>query len=530
MRGYLIPYQAGYSVAAKVGTLNDYQNDNLTPNVEEYVVRAWNRQDGSTEKEHASRLDGVFTTNSLQAAFNMQKLYIPKEFIDGDWFRVNRLLLVGSSNKQMSFTLETLKPLLTPDANGKDYVLDVEKLLHDNLDMVTSYSVTQTDGKARAYDRAHVNSFKLDFKAVAGNREKPETVMQAGQYLSASKTATDYAFRYDGVFVDRSQAVFRGDSYTNWDFDSIPSYGWNSPNGYAVNASITQNLGATFTTIDPNHGTFSELSGTTKAATTRLSNLVGNLRVEVTRTRDTNKFAYDLDDCTIEAPKKEIDGRHVMPWDYIEYLITVGSWAGAGVPQEKTDLRFDMPQGQRICKWEIVSNSTDIADTDMTAYAGEQELNPGTDYSRMADASGEETLTNIKQIVVHLGTEGDAAQIKPGKAVTLRVVTQMTDEFGTAFQGKEIHSYLYAASGTKHGYSQYRINGGKETNNYNLNSVDWHRNHGDAGTLYNTSGNTDGNTDVSYWRNFMDNVALDVFTSIHAGQIPVRILLPGSQI
>ena len=53
MRGYLIPYQAGYSVAAKVGTLNDYQNDNLTPNVEEYVVRAWNRQDGSTEKEHA---------------------------------------------------------------------------------------------------------------------------------------------------------------------------------------------------------------------------------------------------------------------------------------------------------------------------------------------------------------------------------------------------------------------------------------------------------------------------------------------
>ncbi len=509
MRGYLIPYQAGYSVAAKVGTLNDYQNDNLTPNVEEYVVRAWNRQDGSTEKEHASRLDGVFTTNSLQAAFNMQKLYIPKEFIDGDWFRVNRLLLVGSSNKQMSFTLETLKPLLTPDANGKDYVLDVEKLLHDNLDMVTSYSVTQTDGKARAYDRAHVNSFKLDFKAVAGNREKPETVMQAGQYLSASKTATDYAFRYDGVFVDRSQAVFRGDSYTNWDFDSIPSYGWNSPNGYAVNASITQNLGATFTTIDPNHGTFSELSGTTKAATTRLSNLVGNLRVEVTRTRDTNKFAYDLDDCTIEAPKKEIDGRHVMPWDYIEYLITVGSWAGAGVPQEKTDLRFDMPQGQRICKWEIVSNSTDIADTDMTAYAGEQELNPGTDYSRMADASGEETLTNIKQIVVHLGTEGDAAQIKPGKAVTLRVVTQMTDEFGTAFQGKEIHSYLYAASGTKHGYSQYRINGGKETNNYNLNSVDWHRNHGDAGTLYNTSGNTDGNTDVSYWRNFMDNVALD---------------------
>ena len=115
-------------------------------------------------------------------------------------------------------------------------MLDVEKLLHDNLDMVTSYSVTQTDGKARAYDRAHVNSFKLDFKAVAGNREKPETVMQAGQYLSASKTATDYAFRYDGVFVDRSQAVFRGDSYTNWDFDSIPSYGWNSPNGYAVNA------------------------------------------------------------------------------------------------------------------------------------------------------------------------------------------------------------------------------------------------------------------------------------------------------
>ena len=54
------------------------------------------------------------------------------------------------------------------------------------------------------------------------------------------KTATDYAFRYDGVFVDRSQAVFRGDSYTNWDFDSIPSYGWNSPNGYAVNASITR--------------------------------------------------------------------------------------------------------------------------------------------------------------------------------------------------------------------------------------------------------------------------------------------------
>ncbi len=190
MRGYLIPYQAGYSVAAKVGTLNDYQNDNLTPNVEEYVVRAWNRQDGSTEKEHASRLDGVFTTNSLQAAFNMQKLYIPKEFIDGDWFRVNRLLLVGSSNKQMSFTLETLKPLLTPDANGKDYVLDVEKLLHDNLDMVTSYSVTQTDGKARAYDRAHVNSFKLDFKAVAGNREKPETVRQGSTCRRARRPQT----------------------------------------------------------------------------------------------------------------------------------------------------------------------------------------------------------------------------------------------------------------------------------------------------------------------------------------------------
>ena len=507
MRGYLIPYQAGYAVTPRTSKLNDYQADNLTPNVQEYTVKIWNRRDGSTERDASSRLDGAYTTNTMNASFNMQKLYIPKEFIDGGWFRVSRLLLTGASNQQASFTLDELKALLEPDANGKDYVLDVEKYIHDNPGMTTGYSITLPEGTARPYLRAHINSFRLEFKAVAGNREKPETVLQAGEYLSASKTALDYAFRYDGVFVDRTKEVFEGENYRDWDEDSTPTFG-KSPNGYGVDVLITNNLATTFTTIDPNHGTFSELNGTVKKADSYLSNLVGNLLVSVTRNSDTNKFAYDLDDCSAAAPRTEIDKDHLMPWDYVEYKVTVQSDASAPIPQEKTDLRFDTATGQRIVKWEVISNTTDIPADQITANlpgTGGAELTKGTDYSRDEAAADDAALTDIKQVVFHLGTEGDAAQIKQGKAVTLRIVTQLTDEFGKNFQGQLMTSWLYTTSRIKHGYTQYRINYGRENiSGAGRGTVNYYRNESDNGT---TSGNS--NTDVSYWRNTVSNVVLD---------------------
>ena len=94
---------------------------------------------------------------------------------------------------------------------------------------------------------------------------------------------------------------------------------------------------------------------------------------------------------------------------------------------------------------------------------------------------------------------------RSGKAVTLRIVTQLTDEFGKNFQGQLMTSWLYTTSRIKHGYTQYRINYGRENiSGAGRGTVNYYRNESDNGT---TSGNS--NTDVSYWRNTVSNVVLD---------------------
>ncbi len=494
MRGYLIPFHAGHSVEALDADKNiyDYEADNNTPETASFGVKVWNNKDGATERDMASRIDSVMASNTMDATFNLQTITIPKEFIDGTWFNVDYIQLV-TANGNRTISLNELKPLLT--ANGDNYLFDVETWLHNNPELTSTYTLS-TNGVV--YTKAHITSFNIKFKAVNGNREVPTSVLQAGEYLTADH-ANGFAYTYEGVFVDRTQEDFQSDdAYNSWNSTSTPTFGKNA-NGYAVNQTVTNKMDAVFTSIDPNHDVYSDLSGTIHNASYYISNLVGELDVELTRTRDSNKFAYDKDDKNANAPKTDVDASHLLPWDYVEYTATIRADANALIPLEQTSARFVVPVGQRIVGWEIVSNDTDIPDSEITAVDADGNPVPvDTDLSMDGDA-----LTNLKDITITIGDDAkaqadpDSVQIDADKGVVIRFITQMTDEHGDAYQGKQMQASFYAASDMKHGYSQYRIgDAGTGTGNY--------RNSGDAGTL----GSSSGYTDMSYYRQASGNPIL----------------------
>lgn len=70
----------------------------------------------------------------------------------------------------------------------------------------------------------------------------------------------------------------------------------------------------------------------------------------------TNVFAHDNDsnnenDCTNPL---EVDKDHLMPYDYVEYILSSGNHENAEIPLERNHLQFEVDVGQQIVGWELV--------------------------------------------------------------------------------------------------------------------------------------------------------------------------------
>ena len=76
----------------------------------------------------------------------------------------------------------------------------------------------------------------------------------------------------------------------------------------------------------------------------------------------TNSFAYDIDGKT----KVALNKNQLLPDDFIEYQISLGTSDDSAIPVYHPDVRFIVPNGQRIIGWYILENDSDIGNEDIT--------------------------------------------------------------------------------------------------------------------------------------------------------------------
>ncbi|MGI6071105.1 MAG: hypothetical protein ACOYBE_11890, partial [Blautia sp.] len=262
MMGYRIPFQGGFSIKAKESQLYDYEDNNQTPTNAGFEVKIWNRKDGnaadgSEESAGIKKAEAAVNLNgSYGGNFRLKKIRIPSAFVEGNWFRVESIKLSYGNNKQAVLTPDGLGGIqwdsyLKKDSAG-DYVLDVNQFL---VDQVTSalgnfnyYSVQNT---STSYLKEQVSNFTVVLGAVHPDVTDGTSVLDGGQYLSPSKTNTDAAFSYEGVYVDRTEADVKADA---WTLNSRPTV-INPPNNYTDNRSQNgeyQYLDVDFTALDRN--------------------------------------------------------------------------------------------------------------------------------------------------------------------------------------------------------------------------------------------------------------------------------------
>ena len=469
------------------------------------------------------------------------------------WFKATSIKL-KANGKEYNFSLDELvqNGWLTHDEHNKRYVLDCEALLRTQQGSTTTYTLTSatntmdgykgTDGDV-SYTKAYVSDVWVSF--AAENPQFAEEVtpdhkssaLDGGEYLSPDRTSTGYAFAYDGVFVDRTTDDFANakSADDNWNATSTPSIG-KQARGYAEGLSTAQRLTVeNVDTIDPNHKPYDSKGAydaennnneypSRDTAITSVSNLRAQMDLTLERGtkvsmngKGTTVFAYDLNNAdNTESYDPATDGSSSMTdpasWapaagagnniangdlfagDYVDYTVkfdAATSYGNKNLPLEQTDLRLEVPKGQRIVGWEIVKNDTGLADSDVSAKlikgdAAHESIDcqPRTDYTLIdengaASADGAESYDYNRNLVVSVGDYAkgaNASQIKAGGSITLRVVTQMTDELENepdynnigndawngvddqpTYAGQSLTANLYAIARPKHGYTQYDV-------------------------------------------------------------------------
>ncbi|MDO5042321.1 MAG: hypothetical protein Q4D92_02285, partial [Slackia sp.] len=323
--GYLIPFSAGYQITGTDGsTANrsvfDYRDDNNTPTVVDHEVYFWNKKDENDGDRRSARITrATLKTEEYYNAnyewFRMQHVYIPQEFVDvkgnaayENWFKVDSVTF-AAGGKQLKYQLQDLadKGLLKPGDNG-EYVLDVEDVLRLDPSVLETYSMTSKTNTLNdlrnttedaEYTKAYVDNLTLDFKAAHPSYDDDDTTLDGGQYLAADKKNKGYAFRYDGVFVDRTTPDFSTDA--SWDETSTPTFGKNA-NGYGKEEGTGQYLTASnIETIDPNHDRYRDDKDVVRSNYVYVSNLRAQMDVTYDRGKtvelngtEQEVFAYDL--------------------------------------------------------------------------------------------------------------------------------------------------------------------------------------------------------------------------------------------
>lgn len=458
--GYLIPFAYRHDLSAKNGNDNDvnmydYKIDNKEPNVAEYEVRFWNDEDrdkGIADRDQRAEgskrithISGVTLTNDLNDSFRLQKIYMPSQFVmtdpdrDAMWFGAGALQVwlngSASATPTISLTWQQMidegilsdKPL-TSGSHAGDYVIDLEKYLRNHYaelglagveyEAVEDTNTLPDNGSGWAadpsvnhtYAQPWVSKFSFRFDSPNADRAHPETMLDSGEYLSASRqwhwsanassgavlkdkdgktlptdTVPDYTFAYDGVYVDRTVENFKGATETTttdldagkWDTSSTPTF---CKDGNAFDPWERRNTltSTNVSTKDPN---FDKLE--TQSASTQDYNMyhrLGLLETSVTRGKtitaaDGTKrtvFAYDKDDASLTSPESynpdagvanDITNGNLYSGDYVEYILYMGAQpnqntpagSGAALPLEQLNARFEANKGQRIVGWEIAT-------------------------------------------------------------------------------------------------------------------------------------------------------------------------------
>ncbi|WP_304427319.1 hypothetical protein, partial [uncultured Adlercreutzia sp.] len=267
------------------------------------------------------------------------------------------------------------------------------------------------------YAKALFTELEITFEATNANRRFPNTVLDAGQWLTRRSqnnvgttaatafdekvnTTINYAFKYDGIYVDRPVELFTtaraatntlthnnllvgtDDEKTNagnYDYESTPTFG-KQASGFAGTDSrhrLTVNLKAK----DPNTEGLTAFVDATAAY--RVAHKLGTMNVDYVRGRkiapidngtsgtadaavpakkDT-VFAYDADDRSSTSifsyepttTANDIPDGALYAGDYVEYTLYVGANATSILPLQHVDARFWVQKGQRIVGWEVLT-------------------------------------------------------------------------------------------------------------------------------------------------------------------------------
>lgn len=527
MLGYLIPFQTTANISLAQGTdtaIYDYELDNNTPTVTEFEVRYKNRPDVDSGANRSAWVGGATLTSSISEFYRMQHLYIPKEFVATDlggaasWFQTDAITLVANGKTKI-YQLSELKDsgyLTGPDAQGR-MAVDVEAILRADANAPLGEGLTSTYnglGKTNTmsgyndtawdltYTNACVSRVALTFTALDPEAGKQGSALEGGQYLSPGKDETGYAFAYDGVWVDRTQDDFKSATGANngWNETSTPAFG---KQGNAYNPVTSSNTVAIsdVVSVDPNNQAYKAYTedGFTKLTQSyTLNHLLGIAQVEVLRGReatiaDLNEgrvFAYDRDDTWMNRPSSDevedsvsynIANGELFAGDYVEYTVDVAALTAyeadidyGVLPLSQVQGRFTAPKGQRIVGWEVVENDTGL---DVTGNFVNEDGTAGSEAAAKTDYRFDSTGADVNNHELYLSVgsydeaDPEASEVDPGKHVTVRVITQMTNELETetdyqttdnpafeenepSYEGDGVEAHFTVVPHPRHGYMQ----------------------------------------------------------------------------
>ena len=472
LMGFLIDFHAGYKLQQQnTRSITEYAANNIDPNIQQFGVKVYNQsRDNATGKDAVARVSEANSTNTLDSHFRLQHIYIPKFLVDEDWFKAQNLKITANGK---TVPVELIpENLESRTVAGTDcYVVNIEEMFRKDESLLTKPENNMTKTNNVDYVAAFTSKFTLDFKAVDPKREDGTTVLENKEFITENKT-DGYTYWYDGVYVDRTLEDFKKNVWTE---NSAPSFGRN-PNKYTPYDTGTSSLNQiarnyvdfAFASVDPNANKYTSdkntLTDSQKSDYFNVTNRVATLVTRTTRTRNLDGggagFAYDNDDN--QTPALEVDKDHLMPYDYIEYEMYVKNDDTAILPLQRPYLNFRLQEGQRLVKWEVVENTTDIPNEKITGTMQvddttepEVEVRPEIDYSINKDGSD----NFYRKLKVTVGEKG--ARLQAGKMVKIRITTQLTDEKKKdgkpAYEGEKLQANSWVTADPSHNYPQYAI-------------------------------------------------------------------------
>ena len=239
------------------------------------------------------------------------------------------------------------------------------------------------------FSRARVSEFSLVFDSPNARQRRVNHMLDSEGWLtdtqaeSTQANPNDFAFAYDGVYVDRTPEDFAAATATGnnpttgqWNDTSTPTFGKQGTQFPSV--SLVDTLVATELKSKDPHADMPLSFRITDDGYYYHKHLMGELYSEANRgallpartaSGQTMRkvFAYDKAATDVFSPVS-YDSDSGAVWtnipdgglyvgDYVEYNLYVGAQADSKLPMESISSRFEVPEGQRIVGWEIAKKS-----------------------------------------------------------------------------------------------------------------------------------------------------------------------------